>query len=156
MLLSAFKEQIVSPITAQSFTAQAGPLFATPLGTYPGVAYPANQWLIRQWIYITAMHSPTSNAFRTNLPGLSIFWTNGDLYFGEDNTNFFTKVVSGGLPLSTWVYMAMGMYEIGSSFAVVQLRGENPYQLTLANSPALTTDTVYVGSNDVTSFTVSD
>jgi len=49
-----------------------------------------------------------------------------------------------------------GLYEIGSSFAVVQLRGENPYQLTLATSPALTSSAVYEGSNDVTSFTVSD
>jgi hypothetical protein len=85
---------------------------------------------------------------------VGIYWLEGGVNFFDDSIGLSINMEFGSLPLSYWIYVAIGMNGADSSFAVVRVRGEIPYKMTLGTSPALTTSSVFQGSGDASSFTV--
>lgn len=144
--------QVISPITPIAKSGQAGAVLNIPLGTYPET-YPIEHWILSHWIFVIDLQESYSFASHISNPDLGIYWAEGlVLFFILPSSQ--VQLTYWSLPLSKWMYMAMGMNGAGSAFGVVRLRGEDLYKLTLATSAALTSGSVFDGSYESQSFTV--
>ena len=145
--------QAISPITSIAITGQSGPLLSIPLGTYP-YTYPIDEWVFSHWVFIVDMTDPASNPSYIDGVALGMFWQNGKLLYFDGVAQLDVSMAFGSLPLSKWIYFAMGTRGTGYSFGVVRLRGGEPYQLRIPVDRPLTSSSIFQGSNDCTSFTV--
>jgi hypothetical protein len=81
------------------------------------------------------------------------------MYWDDDAVHFFANsmwknAIFGYMPISNWMYIAMGTNRAGSTFAVLRLRSGHIAQSTLSTNTALTPNSVFQGSNNAVTFTV--
>jgi hypothetical protein len=149
--VQSFQAEIVSPLLPWYLEDTDGPHFSMSLGSYPDVVYPAKKWVMRQWVYVVNSEDSDFNLMFIMNPTIRVAFSSGSwfLYIG-----MFSDNDPGTLTESKWIYVAMGMNGDNNAFAVVMYRGEEPIRLSLYESPSLTTNAVYQGSDNAALFTV--
>lgn len=151
----SYQEQLVSPITPRSLVNYSGALFNIPIGTYPGVTYPATKWVVRQWIYVTSY-----TGFGIYLAYISDPYVYGVVYVADDEVILMapgnSDVATFEFQYSKWIFSALGTNGDGQLFFVLIFRGDSAFSLTVADSPSLTTTSIYNGSLSAEGFTVRD